>query len=70
MTMTRVQSSAIIGYNYENNVLTVQLASKVVWKYANFPQTAFDAFIGASSKGNHFNTQIRNNPAYQASKVK
>lgn len=71
MNLTLVQSSQIhsIGYDAATKTLTIRFPRTdketgntvpgSVYRYANFDQEAFDAFMAAESKGSHFIKNIK-----------
>ena len=69
MDRTPVSSSAIasIGYDPDAQMLEVEFLHGGVYQYMNVPQSVYDEFMGASSKGNYFDGNIRN--VYPTSKV-
>jgi hypothetical protein len=56
-----VASSNIIsiGYDAESETLEVEFQNGVIYQYYNVPQSIYDAFIGAPSKGQFLAYQIR-----------
>ena len=72
MTMQRVQSSAIAGYNYnvKHSVLTIHFTNGTMSKFHGVKSAEAQEFINSDSKGRHFNQNIRNNPNYRQRKVK
>jgi hypothetical protein len=61
MKRTSVDSSGIqtIGYDPVGKVLEVEFINDSVYRYLNVPETKYIQLMNASSKGNFFNTKIR-----------
>ena len=53
------QSSAIRTVDYDGYTLTVQFHSGRVYSHAGVPQSVYDAFMSAASKGRYYNQHIR-----------
>lgn len=64
-----VSSSSIlsIGYDSSSQTLEVEFQSSFVYQYYNVPQHVFDELIASPSKGQFFNSQIKD--AYPYSRV-
>uniref|UniRef100_A0AA94EYJ3 KTSC domain-containing protein n=1 Tax=Flavobacterium columnare TaxID=996 RepID=A0AA94EYJ3_9FLAO len=56
-----VNSSVIraIDYDVANSILYVKFKSGVLYKYHRVPETVFNSFLNARSKGTFFNLRIR-----------
>ena len=56
-----VSSSSIrtVGYDAKTRALEVEFLNGRVYRYADVPEVAFDALMGADSLGRYFNTNIR-----------
>jgi len=61
-----VSSSNIrsIGYDAESMTLEIEFNSGAVYQYQGVPQTEYDAFMNAGSKGTYFNANIKNQFPY------
>ncbi|MCJ2376923.1 KTSC domain-containing protein [Vibrio sp. ZSDZ34] len=61
-----VSSSAInsVGYSSISQLLDVQFADDSVYRYEGVPETVWDGFISASSKGKYFNISIKNSYSF------
>lgn len=61
MERVPVISSNIVsaGYDAESQTLEIEFKGGTVYQYYSFPQTEFDAFLGANSKGSHFHAFIK-----------
>ena len=61
MERTPVESShvASIGYDSDTSTLEVEFQDGSVYQYFDVPETVFDGFIAAPSKGVYFHQQIR-----------
>ncbi len=61
MTLETVESDVIhaIGYDDETSVLEIIFNSGAIYQYRGVPRQVFDEFMCAESKGNYFQTNIR-----------
>lgn len=59
---TRVNSSCIssVGYSPAHEVLDIEFASGLVYRYFAVPQDVFATLLAAPSLGAHFNRAIKN----------
>lgn len=53
-----------IGYDPTSATLEVEFQNSFVYQYYNVPQHVYDALMAASSKGQFFNSQIKNMYAF------
>ncbi|NTE01222.1 KTSC domain-containing protein [Agrobacterium tumefaciens] len=55
-------SSVINSFSYhaESKILTIIFVSGYKYHYINVPQTVFNSFKSATSKGRYFNERIKN----------
>jgi hypothetical protein len=62
MERTPVTSTNIhaIGYNPDSQTLEIEFNSGAVYDYSDVPQSEYDGFIGADSKGKYFHANIKN----------
>lgn len=62
MERTPVTSSNIhaIGYDPDSQTLEIEFNSGAVYDYSDVPQSEYDGFIGADSKGKYFHANIKN----------
>ena len=56
-----VDSSVIdnIAYNPQGKILTVDFNSGTIYQYYNVPESVYEAFLAASSKGEFLNNTIK-----------
>lgn len=56
-----ISSSNIISAGYDPATQTLELEFKggVVWQYMHFPEEMWYEFLGSSSQGKYFHSQIR-----------
>ena len=61
MTKEYVDSSTLqsVGYNEEYQTLEVEFRNGAVYQYYNCPKLMYDELMSAPSKGQFFNSQIR-----------
>ena len=61
MIRTQVQSSNIrsVGYDPGSTTLEVEFHGGGVYKYSGVPETVYQAFMRAASKGSYFHAHIR-----------
>ncbi len=61
MERTPVSSSNIqaIGYDPNSSTLEIEFNNETLYQYQGVPQSEFDAFMNADSKGRYFNSNIR-----------
>lgn len=52
-------SIASIGYEVRSGTLEIEFNNRRVYQYYAVPQSAYDALMAASSKGQFFVTQIK-----------
>ena len=66
MTKTYIDSSSLqsIGYDAQYETLEVEFRNGSVYQYYNCPQLMYDELMSAPSKGQFFNTYIRNSFPY------
>lgn len=66
MTKISVDSSSLqsVGYDEESETLEVEFQHGAVYQYYNCPQSTYDELMSAPSKGQFFNTYIRNSFPY------
>jgi hypothetical protein len=66
MNRTPVDSSNIadVGYDETSATLEVGFHNGTVYQYFDVPQTVYQEFMGAASKGIFFNANIKNNYRY------
>lgn len=66
--MPAVNSSAIkfIDYNRENSELYITFSSGNTYTYFSVPESVYNAFLSAASKGHFYNEHIKN--SYTANK--
>ena len=66
MRMIPVVSSnlAAVGYDSENQILTVQFHSGL-YEYMNVPESVFNGLLNASSKGQYHAAYIKNAYPYR-----
>jgi hypothetical protein len=57
--MPTVQSSVIDEIDWHNRELTVRFTTGRVYVYSHVPQFVYFQFLGAASKGEYFNHEIR-----------
>jgi len=62
MIRETVSSSNIvsIGYDSPSQILEVEFMNGSIYQYYNVPQSIYDAFLSASSKGQFLAYQIKN----------
>lgn len=65
--MYDVASSNIDSIGWENDVLEVKFKSGGIYEYDNVPESEFEDFLNASSKGRYFLHHIKN--AYNYRKI-
>lgn len=53
-----------IGYDPEMQILEVEFQSGAVYQYMDVPTHVYDSLMAASSHGQYFSANIRNNYAY------
>jgi hypothetical protein len=60
MRRKRVESSAIrsVGYNARREILEIGFTSAIVYQYDEFPQSLYEEFMRADSKGRFFREHI------------
>ena len=60
MRRKRVESSAIrsVGYDARREILEIEFTSGTVYQYDEFPQSLYDRFMRADSKGQFFREHI------------
>lgn len=54
-----------IGYDQQNNTLSILFHSGKRYNYDNVPAEVFDDFLAADSKGRFFNSEIDNLYSYR-----
>lgn len=61
MRRDKVASSVIssVGYDPIESLLEIEFATGVVYHYLEVPDSVYRAFVAASSKGEYFNSIIR-----------
>ena len=59
--MTLVQSTSISAIGYKRRTMNVQFNNGKVYEFKKVPRATFDTFRKASSKGQYFNQNIRDN---------
>lgn len=61
MTKEYVDSSSLqsVGYNEEYQTLEVEFRNGAVYQYYNCPKLMYDELMNSPSKGQFFNSQIR-----------
>lgn len=64
MLMQPVSSSDIASIGYDNGTLYIAFNSGGVYSYANVPTHIYQGLMSASSHGNYFHANIKNNYAY------
>ena len=66
MRRDSVSSSNIVSAGYEpsSETLEVEFANGGVYQYYNVPQSIYEAFLAAASKGQFFNSQIKDRFPY------
>jgi hypothetical protein len=67
MNRTPVTSSSLasIGYRPGENTLEVEFTHGAVYQYLDVPETVFEAFMVATSKGSFFNEAIKNRYSFR-----
>lgn len=60
MRRKRVESSAIrsVGYDARREILEIEFTSGTAYQYDDFPQSLYEEFMRADSKGRSFREQI------------
>lgn len=63
MTRQSISSSNLrsVGYDSSNRTLEVEFNSGSVYQYSNVPSSVYSALMSASSHGQYFNANIKNN---------
>lgn len=66
MNRTAVSSSNIasIGYDLSSLTLEIEFTDGSVYQYFDVPQTVYDEFMRAGSKGQFMHANIKNNYRY------
>jgi len=66
MTKEYVDSSSLqsVGYNEEYQTLEVEFRNGAVYQYYNCPKLMYDELMNSPSKGQFFNSQIRDRFPY------
>lgn len=59
MEMIKVKSSLIAAVGYENSSLVIHLNTGKKYKYFRVPETVFERFLKAPSKGVFFNQSVK-----------
>ncbi|PYS26551.1 MAG: KTSC domain-containing protein [Acidobacteria bacterium] len=61
MERRTVGSSSLtsMGYDSRSETLEVEFTNGAVYQYYNVPLTLYEAFIAAASKGQFYNSQIK-----------
>ncbi|PIR88474.1 MAG: KTSC domain-containing protein [Candidatus Harrisonbacteria bacterium CG10_big_fil_rev_8_21_14_0_10_44_23] len=69
MNREPVKSSDLkaIGYDPETKILEVEFQSGSLYQYVNVAENVYSELMKSDSKGNYFNTQIRD--GYQNTKL-
>lgn len=60
MNLIPVSSSDVSSIGYENGTLEVHFRSGGVYQYLHVPETVFQAFLNAASKGKFVHQNLRN----------
>ena len=60
MDLIKVNSSNIDGIGFDENGLTVRFKSGNTYQYNDVDLTLFNEFLKSNSKGQFFNTKIKN----------
>lgn len=58
--MITINSTTILGIDYENGELTVYFRNGKHYVYHDVPEYVFEQFINAPSKGKFYNQYIKN----------
>ena len=58
-----------MGYDPNSGELQVQFHNGRTYSYTGVPPEIYDGLLNAPSKGNFFAYNIRNNPAYQPTRI-
>ena len=66
MTRDYVESSSLqsVGYDEQSQTLEVEFCNGAVYQYYNCPRLVYDELMNSASKGQFFNSQIRNGLPY------
>lgn len=67
-TMIKVESSNIsaIGYEASDNTLFVEYSNGHLYEYMDVPQSLYETFLTADSKGKFMNENIKNRFDYKS----
>ena len=58
--MTQVQSTSISEIGYKHRTMNVKFNSGKLYEFKKVPRAQFDKFCQAISKGQFFNTEVKN----------
>ena len=63
MTRNSVQSSNLssVGYDSENQILEIEFKKSGIYQYYKVPLNVYNGLMNASSHGEYFNANIKNN---------
>lgn len=63
--MYHVESSNIASIGWEDGTLTVEFKSGGLYEYDHVPESVYEHFLNADSKGRYFRFHVRNDYNYR-----